>query len=151
MPPKPVKIVPPKPPAPPSGEDGRLKPVEVSFFYPEGEEEELASVKDRFREVIKKHKLKFRLESIFDRAYQYSGKINYAFFSELCKTNNVTIAVVVGPPESSSTDSEDFANLLGAVMDDAGVSLQLIPWAEKGKDYRYLNLALDITLLRHKA
>ncbi len=142
----------PKPTAPqvrdPS--EANLKSVDVAFFYPEGKDEELVKIKDRFRDVIKKHKLKFRLEGIFERAYAFTGKINYQFFTELCKTNNVGIAIVLGPPLESAMDAEDFANLLSTVMDDEKVSLQLVPWAELNKDYRYLNLALDITLLKHK-
>lgn len=130
--------------------ESNLKSVDVAFFYPEGKDEELVKVKEHFRDVIKKHKLKFRLEGIFERTYAYQGKINYGFFSELCKTNNVGIAVVLGPPMDSAVESEDFGNLLSTVMDDEKLSLQLIPWTELNKDYRYLNLALDITLLKHK-
>ena len=36
-------------------------------------------------------------------------------------------------------------------MDDEGISLQLVPWLELNKDYRYLNLSLDITLLKHSS
>ena len=126
------------------------KTVEVAFFFPENTEEELTKVKDRFRDVIKKHKLKFQLEGTFERAYEYKGKINYAFFSELCKTNGVSIAIVLGPPPESNLDVDDFSNLLATVMDDEKISLQFIPWAEMNKDYRYLNLSLDITLLKHK-
>ena len=107
--------------------------------------------KERFRDVIKKHKLKFQLEGVFERQYEFTGKINYAFFSELCKTNGVTIAIVLGPPPEATLDADDFANLLATVMDDEKISLQFIPWAELNKDYRYLNLSLDITLLKHKA
>ena len=154
-PPKPAPAAAkPKPPAPaaPKAEQGDVnsKSVEAAFFYPEGKETELAQVKERFKDVIKKHKLKFNLEGVFERPYTFSGRINYAFFSELCKTNSVGIAIVLGPPPESRLDAEDFANLLATVMDDERISLQLIPWAELNKDYRYLNLALDITLLKHK-
>jgi hypothetical protein len=44
---------------------------------------------------------------------------------------------------------DDFSNLLSTMMDDEHISLQLVPWTEINKDYRYLNLALDITLLKH--
>jgi hypothetical protein len=147
--PKPAPVAP-KPVVQQEG-DPNSKNVEAAFFYPEGKEGELAKVKERFRDVIKKHKLKFNLEAIFERPYTFSGRVNYAFFSELCKTNNVGIAIVLGPPPESHLDAEDFANLLATVMDDERISLQFIPWAELNKDYRYLNLALDITLLKHKA
>lgn len=132
-----------------AAEEG-LKAVQVGFFYPEGKESELTKVKERFREVIKKHKLKFRLEGIFERGYGYKEKINYAVFVELCRENNVGIAIVVAPPQDASVSAEDFGNLLSSVMEDEKVSLQLVPWTEINKDYRYLNLALDITLLKHK-
>lgn len=59
-PPKPAPVVP-KPAAAEQG-DANSKNVEAAFFYPEGKEGELAKVKERFRDVIKKHKLKFDLE-----------------------------------------------------------------------------------------
>ena len=100
--------------------------------------------------LIKKHKLKFRFESIFDRPYDYVTKVNYAFFTELCKTNNVRIVVVLGAPENAGVTSDDFSTLLGAMMEDEKISMQYVPWKELNKDYKYLNLALDITLLRNK-
>ncbi|MHB9154645.1 MAG: hypothetical protein ACYC5N_03000, partial [Endomicrobiales bacterium] len=136
-------------PVPEPSEAG-LKPVEVAFFYPEGKNEELIRVKEHFRDVIRKHKLKFRLDPVFERSYPCQGKVNYAFFPELCKTNNVAIAVVLGPAPDAGIEPDDFANLLSTVMDDEKISLQLVSWAELNKDYRYLNLALDITLLKHR-
>lgn len=129
--------------------EGNMKAVEVGFFFPEGKQEELVVVKERFREVIKKHKLKFRLEGVFEYAFVHSEKINYAIFPEQCKAKKVKIAVVLGPPPESAANIEDFSNLLGTLMDDERLSLQLVQWAELNKDYRYLNLALDITLSKY--
>jgi len=131
-------------------EDLSLKPVEVSFFYPEGKEKELVTVKEKFREIIKKHNLKFRLESVFDRSYNPHSKINYAMFAELCKTNKVEITVVLGPPSDSLVSNEEFFSNLSTIMENENISLQYISWNELTKDYRYLNLALDITLTKHK-
>ena len=126
--------------------DPTLKPVDVVFFYPMGHEKELNKVKEKFSEVIKKHKLKFQLVSIFDKPYETEGKLNYAMFTELCKTNKVSISVVLAPPPESGLKEEEFANILGAMMSDEKISMQFVPWNEINKDYRYLNLALDITL-----
>jgi chromosomal replication initiator protein DnaA len=126
--------------------DPTLRPVDVVFFFPSGKENELAKIKDKFAEVIKKHKLKFQLVSVFDKPYENKGKINYAMFTELCKTNKVGISVVLAPPPDAGIREEDFVNILGAMMSDEKISLQLVPWNEINKDYRYLNLALDITL-----
>jgi len=126
--------------------DPTLRPVDVVFFYPSGHEKELNKVKEKFAEVIKKHKLKFQLVSVFDKPYETEGKINYAMFTELCKTNKVSISVVLSPPPGSGLKEDEFANVLGAMMSDEKISMQLVPWNEINKDYRYLNLALDITL-----
>jgi len=126
-----------------------LKVVEVGFFFPEGKTDELFKVKERFAEVIRKHKLKFRLEGVFEQTYKYMGKMDYSLFVESCKDNNMRIAIVLGPPPEANTVSDDFSNLLSTVMDDAGISLQMVSWLELNKDYRYLNLSLDITLLKH--
>ncbi|OGS17105.1 MAG: chromosomal replication initiator protein DnaA [Elusimicrobia bacterium RIFOXYA2_FULL_50_26] len=131
--------------------EANLKAVEVGFFFPEGKEGDLGNVKEHFREVIKKHRLKFRLEGMFERSYPVSAKVDYAALVELCKASKVSIAIVIGPPPESGIDPEEFANLLATIMDDERISLQLVPWAELNKDYRYLNLALDITLLKHSS
>ena len=42
----------------------------------------------------------------------------------------------------------DFFELLNVTLDVQGISLQLINWSEINKDYKYLNLSLDIELVR---
>jgi chromosomal replication initiator protein DnaA len=130
-------------------QDPNLKRVEVGFFFPETKHEELGKVKERFREVIKKHKLKFQLKGVFEHPYSVTDKVNYEAFTELSEKNNIKIAIVLGPSSDANIDPEDFSNILASMMDEKQISLQLIPWAELNKDYRYLNLALDITLLKH--
>ena len=46
--------------------------------------------------------------------------------------------------------SGDGTRLLTVTLDVQGVSLQLVNWGEINKDYRYLNLALDIALVRSR-
>jgi hypothetical protein len=131
--------------------DQSLKPVEAAFFYPEGKEQELVKVKEKFKDVIKKHNLKFRLESVFDRNYNHHNpKINFSMFVELCKNNKTAIMIVVGPPQDTVVHNEDFINTLGVLAENEQIALQFIPAADLNKDYRYLNLALDITLIKHK-
>jgi chromosomal replication initiator protein DnaA len=126
------------------------RPIEVAFFYPEGKQEELFKAKEKFRAVIKKHNLKFRIESMFERDYDPHMKINYNMFPELCKTNKVGISIILGPPPETNIGPEEFLGALLPVMENEKISLQFIPWHELEKDYRYLNLALDITLSSHK-
>ncbi|MBD3272275.1 MAG: hypothetical protein GF384_07040, partial [Elusimicrobia bacterium] len=130
--------------------DMSLTPIEVGFFYPEGAGQDFQDMKEKFKMIIKKHKLKFRLDPVFEKTYVFSGKIDYAQFAEHCKSHNIQIAIVLGPPPESSVMEDDFGNVLGAIMEDERISLQLVNWKERAKDYRYLNLSLDITLLRHR-
>lgn len=138
----------PKKPAP---LDPTLKPVEVAFFYAEGREADLNQAKEQFAEVIRKHSLRFRLEPAFERPYACVRKINYAFFSELCLTNHVAIAIVLGPPPETPLAEHLFASALSERFEEAELVLQFIRYAEITKPYRYLSCALDIRLTRHKS
>jgi hypothetical protein len=127
---------------------GGLKEIGAVFFFPYGADKVLESVHAKFQDVIKKHKLKFRLKRVHSEMYQAQGKTNYTSFVDVCKRNKVPVAVVIGPPPEAHVPEQDFYDLLSVTLDVQGVSLQLINWAEVDKDYRYLNLALDIALVR---
>ncbi|PKM92866.1 MAG: chromosomal replication initiator protein DnaA [Elusimicrobia bacterium HGW-Elusimicrobia-4] len=139
---------PPPPPAVKNGYD-LLKPVEVAYFYPEKCEKDFEKMKEQFKEAIKNHKLKFRLVDIFEKSYNFDKKINYSFFAQLCKTNNVSIAILLGPPPSSSITEDDFINNLTNVCDANDISAEIIPFADLIKQYKYLNLVLDIMLKKN--
>jgi chromosomal replication initiator protein DnaA len=123
--------------------------VEVAFFYPENAVQELALVKQKFAEVIKKHNLKYKLVTSFDRPYSLEN-INYKMFAELCKTNKVNICIVLSPPPDSHISAEEFYNNLLPQMESESIVLEYISWKELNKEYRYLNLALDIALSKLK-
>lgn len=123
--------------------------VEAAFFYPENAVQQLALVKQKFAEVIKKHNLKYRIVTAFDRPYSLDN-INYRMFAELCKTNKVNICIVISPPEGSGISPEEFYNNLLPHMESESISLEYIAWKELTKEYRYLNLALDIALSKFK-
>ncbi len=126
------------------------KEVGAVFFFPEGGNEALETVHRKFQEVIKKHKLKFRLKRVHNESYAFKGKINYTNFVNVCKANKVPVAIVIGPPPDTFIPEQDFYDLLTVTLDVQGVSLQLVNWGEINKDYRYLNLALDIALVRSR-
>ena len=126
------------------------KEIGAVFFYPEGCEEALNSVHQKFLEVIKKHKLKFRLKKVKAAPYELKGKVNYSVFVDLCKESKVPVAIVIGPPPSAVIPEQDFYDLLSVTLDVQGISLQLVNWGEINKDYRYLNLSLDIALIRSR-
>ncbi len=135
-------------PEPEEEQLGGLKEIGAVFFYPFGSEKVLENVHGKFQDVIKKHKLKFRLKRVHSEAYHAQGKTNYTSFVDVCKRNKVPVAVVIGPPPDAHIPEQDFYDLLSVTLDVQGVSLQLINWGEVDKDYRYLNLALDIALVR---
>lgn len=126
------------------------KEIKAVFFYPKSCEEALVTVHKKFQDVIKKHKLKFRLKKVKAEGYDYEGQVNYSSFVDICKENKVAVAIVIGPPPSAILPEHDFYDLLSVTLDVQGISLQLINWAEINKDYRYLNLSLDIALVRSK-
>ncbi|MDW8055121.1 MAG: chromosomal replication initiator protein DnaA [Elusimicrobiota bacterium] len=126
-----------------------INTVEAAFFYPENAVQQLSLVKQKFAEVIKKHNLKYKIATAFDRPYNLDN-INYRMFAELCKTNKVNVCIVVSPPEGSSVSSEEFYSNLLPHMESEGISLEYISWKELTKEYRYLNLALDIALSKFK-
>ncbi|MDD5687029.1 MAG: chromosomal replication initiator protein DnaA [Elusimicrobia bacterium] len=127
-----------------------LKPVEVGYFYPEGHENDFEKMKELFKEVIKKHKLKFRLSGVFDKSYTTDKKINYSLFVQLCKTNNLSIIILLGPPPATSVSEDDFTNMITTICETNNISAEIIPYSDLAKQYKYLNVTLDITLLVHK-
>lgn len=129
-------------------EDLSLKPVPTAIFYPEGAESQLIKVKEKFLNNIKKNNLKFRLVFNIERSYDSKTKINAAFLTELCRTNKVLVAIAIAPPKSepATVTINDLENILGVILEDIGISLEIIPSEEIEKDYKYLNLALDILL-----
>lgn len=153
-----------KPPAPPGGAKPPLGPgvsvpgvlspntgaIPVAFFFPQSQEKELDRMRKKFEEIIKKHKLKFTLHSAVESPYPLDASLNYDDFLSKCTEAQVSIAIVLGPPPESSIQETVFFNQLQEALDKNQVSLQMVPWDELGKDYRFLNLALDITLLRIK-
>lgn len=124
------------------------KEVGAVFFFPAGTKEALETVHGKFQDVIKKHKLKFRLKRAHSEEYECKGKINYPGFVDVCKQNRVPVAIVIGPPPEAHISEQDFYDMLSVTLDVQGISLQMVSWSEISKDYRYLNLALDIALVR---
>jgi len=124
------------------------KPVNIAFFYPEGHEKDFESVKRQFREVIAKNKFVFRLEAVFERGYVHNKRINSQLFAELCKTNRVDIAIILAPPSYTAGDGSVF-DMMPEVFEANNVAVEIIPYGDLMKQYRYLNILLDITLLIH--
>ena len=82
-----------------------------------------------------------------EKAFDYEGKPDYGAFGRECRKTKCSIALVLGPPPTALLSEDDFAGLLSTALEEERISLQFIPWSEMGKDYRYLNAALDLSLL----
>ncbi len=107
-------------------------------------------MRKKFEDIIKKHKLKFTLQSALEVSFPVDPSLDYESFAMKCAEAGVNIAVVLGPPNDGPIQETEFFNQLQDVFEKNHVSLQMVPWDELGKDYRFLNLALDITLIRIK-
>ncbi len=127
--------------------DQTLKSVDVVCFYPSGKIEDYRTLRSKFMLILKKHKLKFRLNRLAEKSFNYEGKLDYTFFSKVCRDKKCSIALVLGPPQTPMLSEDDFAGFLSAALEEERIALQFIPWSEMGKDYRYLNCALDLSLL----
>jgi len=122
------------------------KPVSIAYFYPEGYEKDFNMMKKQFHEVTEKNKFKFRLEAVFEKNYSLIQKINPLFFAELCTTNKVDIAIILTPPPAVVTESYVF-NILPEAFESKGIFAEVVSYGDLMKQYRYLNILLDITLL----
>jgi chromosomal replication initiator protein DnaA len=123
--------------------------VEAAFFFPEGKIEEIYLVKQKFAEVIKKHNLRYKIVTAFDRPYEIEN-LNYKMFVELCKTNKIDVCILLSPPQDAQISAEDFYENILPLMQEGQIIFEFIPWRDLTKEYRYLNLALDIALSKFK-
>jgi hypothetical protein len=132
-------------------ENGKtFKVVKVGYFYPDEHGEDLKKIKKEFESVIEKHKLKFQLEGVFEKNYVLYEKVEYKFFVDLCKKAGVKIVIVLGPPKGKELKEAEFSTALKAFLEDEKISLQFVPFGDIGKQFRFLNLVLDIVLVSHK-
>lgn len=124
--------------------------IHVVFFYPTGRDKELVQMKKKFDDIIGKHKLKFSLHPALEVDYALAAALDVETFVDKCRQASVSVGIVLGPPPGTALQEAAFFGKLQESFDQAQLSLQMIPWDELGKDYRFLNLALDITLIRIK-
>jgi len=122
--------------------------IPVVYFYPKGTEKELEKLKKKFNDVVVKHKLKFTLFSAEETAYEFQNKGLPELFVEQCRRTGSLVGIVLGPPPEESMNETLFFSQFHEAFEKDQRSLQTIPWDEINKDYRFLNIALDITLVR---
>jgi Holliday junction resolvasome RuvABC ATP-dependent DNA helicase subunit len=124
--------------------------IPVVFFYPAGRDKELVQMKKKFDDIIGKHKLKFSLHPALEVDYALSPTLDTGPFAEKCRQSGVLVGIVLGPPPGTPLQEAVLFGRLQESFEQSQMSLQMVPWDELGKDYRFLNLALDITLIRIK-
>jgi hypothetical protein len=122
--------------------------ISVAFFFPRGRMAELGQLKQKFQDIIRKHKLKFEMHPGLEAGYPADQTLTYTAFLEACQRKQMSIAIVLGPPPDGRLQETIFHQRLQDTFEPNEISLQFIPWDELGKDYRYLNISLDITLIR---
>jgi hypothetical protein len=122
--------------------------ISAAFFFPKGRVPELEMMKRKFQDIIKKHKLKFDLYPGLEAGYPADQTVSFTSFLESCQKRQLAIAIVLGPPPDGRLQETIFHQRLQDTFDPHDISLQFLPWDELTKDYRYLNISLDITLIR---
>lgn len=126
-----------------------INKIEAVFFYPEGEQQQVFTVKQKFADVIKKHNLKYKIISVLEKEYVPTEQ-NYHIFVKTCKENNVNVCIMLSPPPESEVSSEELYNNIVPIMEANDIIFEYLPWKELNKEYKYLNLALDIALSKFK-
>ena len=122
--------------------------ISAAFFFPKGRIPELEMMKRKFQDIIKKHKLKFELHAGLEAGYPPDQTVSFTSFLESSQKRQLSIAIVLGPPPDGRLQETIFHQRLQDTFDPHDISLQFLPWDELTKDYRYLNISLDITLIR---
>jgi Holliday junction resolvasome RuvABC ATP-dependent DNA helicase subunit len=121
--------------------------VVVAILFPEGQRPAVDQMKAKFDDIIKKHKLKFQLLSGLEQQYPENPALSGAALAEVCAQSRMNVALVVGTPPRSPLPEAIFHDRLLEAFNARDIAFHFIPWDELGKDYRYLNIALDIRLL----
>jgi Holliday junction resolvasome RuvABC ATP-dependent DNA helicase subunit len=157
QPPSPLPAISLPPITPPKANPSQTIPVPgnpgqipVVFFFPVGRVKELVQMKKKFEDIINKHKLKFVLHPALEVEYAPTAEMDTATFLTKCQQAGVSIGIVLGPAPDAALQEGIFFSRLQEAFDQEKLSLQMVPWDELSKDYRFLNLALDITLIRIK-
>lgn len=153
--PLPVISLPPSPPPQTNSSQeiplpGNPGQIPVVFFFPVGRVKELVQMKKKFEDIINKHKLKFVLHPALEVEYAPTAEMDTVTFLTKCQQAGVSIGIVLGPAPDAALQEGIFFSRLQEAFDQEKLSLQMVPWDELSKDYRFLNLALDITLIRIK-
>ena len=127
-----------------------LRIVPVVYFYPAENRKEFEEMKSQINNVLTKHKLKFTIQARAEQDYAPIPSLKYSDFIETCRQNKVSIAVILGPPFKSTIPLGDFNASITQIFKKQNCYLQLIPFQDVSKHYKYLNLLLDIALIGHE-
>ena len=125
---------------------GEPRKISLVCIFPQGSEKRAEETFERLSQVISKHQLKIFLEKIGTHEYEFSGMINYSAMVEACRKNNVTVALIVGPPVGGKTSEQDFCDLVTVTLDVQGVNVGFLKGADCTEDHKCLNVALDLAL-----
>ncbi len=128
--------------------DKGLRPIKVGFLYPAGKEDELELMKKGFTDTIIKHKIKFRLENVFDITYSENDLSNLNGLLEQYSSAQVRVAICLGPLPDSVLYKERFIQKIGRMFEKAEIAFQSLPFDDISKQYKYLDLCLDLAFVK---
>jgi chromosomal replication initiator protein DnaA len=128
--------------------DMSLRVVSVGYFYPEQKENELKIMERMFEDTLKKHKIKFRMEVAFEKVYQQEENATFQPMAALAKEKNVDVAIALGPSVGNLIFKENMARSLVMSFEKEKIHIQIIPFKDVSKQYRYLDVCLDLAFLK---
>jgi len=70
--------------------------------------------------------------------------MNFSSFVNILNTAKLQIALVIGPPESSTVDEDKFYEMLNGIFTDEALCLEYIAFKDIQQSFEYLNIVLDI-------
>ncbi len=128
--------------------DMSLKCIKIGYLYPEQKEADLKMMKEMFDTTLKKHKIKFRLEIVFEKSYQAIENANFQDLVGISKEKQIDVAIGLGPASGSVAFKENFSHSLVSSFEKEKISVQIIPFNDISKQYRYLDICLDLAFLK---
>jgi hypothetical protein len=125
-----------------------LRIVRVGYFYPEQKEAELKVMERMFEDTLKKHKIKFRMEVAFEKNYQQTENINFQPLAAFSKEKNIDVAIAMGPAVGNLIFKENLSRSLISSFEKEKIHIQIVPFKDVSKQYRYLDVCLDLAFLK---
>ena len=128
--------------------DLSLRAIKVAYLYPEEKGQDLKTMKKMFESTLNKHKIKFRLETGFEESYQSKENVNFQELINTSKEKQIDVVIALGPASGNLLFKENLSRALISSFEREKIPIQIIPFRDISKQYRYLDVCLDLAFLK---